>query len=204
MDHDTGFESATPSVVKSITQRDLLNSWLRLFARDERIPRQDEFRPERLTEELPDLVFLRVEQSPDGPRFLIENDGPRPANAHGSVGKGRYLDEYLGLSLGPSAVAIYQECCRRSRPLYSISMVSDIQGRPVDYERLLLPFSETDGVSSIIASLKTISESGSFEIRNLMRARQETPQYKVRAVIDRDLIHRRPGRKESGGAIELD
>ncbi len=28
------FESAQPSVVKSIKQRDLLNTWLRLYARD--------------------------------------------------------------------------------------------------------------------------------------------------------------------------
>ena len=33
------FESAQPSVVKSIKQRDLLNTWLRLYARDQSLPR---------------------------------------------------------------------------------------------------------------------------------------------------------------------
>jgi len=33
------FESATPSVVKSIKQRDLLNTWIRLHLRDQRLPR---------------------------------------------------------------------------------------------------------------------------------------------------------------------
>ena len=33
------FESAKPSVVKSIKQRDLLNTWLRLYARDGSLPR---------------------------------------------------------------------------------------------------------------------------------------------------------------------
>jgi hypothetical protein len=36
------FESANPTVVKSIKQRDLLNTWLRLYARDQRAPRMEE------------------------------------------------------------------------------------------------------------------------------------------------------------------
>jgi len=32
------FKSARPSVVKSIKQRDLLNTWLRLYAREQRMP----------------------------------------------------------------------------------------------------------------------------------------------------------------------
>lgn len=203
MNSGIDFETASPSVVKSIRQRDLLNAWLRLFARDERVPRRDEFRPERLGEELPDLVFLRVERGPGEPRFVIESDGTRPADAHGSAGRGRYLDEYLGPKLGPDAVTVYRECCLRARPAYTISMVDDVYGRPVDYERLLLPFSEGDGVNTIIASLKTISESGGFEIRNLMRAHQTAPAPKLRAIIDRDLVHRRPGRILPGDLIEL-
>ena len=35
------FESAKPSVVKSIKQRDLLNTWLRLYARKQSLPRID-------------------------------------------------------------------------------------------------------------------------------------------------------------------
>lgn len=207
MDPETSFkanfETVSPSIVKSIRQRDLLNAWLRLFTRNERVPRQDDFQPESMDEELPDLVFLRVERGSGAPRFVIESDGARPADAHGSAGKGRYLDEYLGPKLGPGAVMVYQECCRRARPAYTISMVDDVYGRPVDYERLLLPFSEGNGVDTIIASLKTISESGGFEIRNLMRANQTAPTTKLRAIIDRDLTHRKPGRIAPGDLIEL-
>jgi len=35
------FQSAQPSVVKSIKQRDLLNTWLRLYARDQSLPRMN-------------------------------------------------------------------------------------------------------------------------------------------------------------------
>lgn len=51
------FESANPTVVKSIKQRDLLNTWLRLYARERAIPRIGEYEPSRLAEELPDLVY---------------------------------------------------------------------------------------------------------------------------------------------------
>ena len=55
------FESANPSVVKSIKQRDLLNTWLRLFAREQLMPRIEEYQPARIEEELPDLVYYTVD-----------------------------------------------------------------------------------------------------------------------------------------------
>ena len=65
------FESANPSIVKSIKQRDLLNTWLRLYAREQSLPRIDEYKPERIEEEFPDLVFFNVE-SVQPPRLIIE------------------------------------------------------------------------------------------------------------------------------------
>ncbi len=63
------FDSANPSVVKSIKQRDLLNTWLRLYAREQRLPRVEEYQPERLADELPDLVYLTVESTQQPPRL---------------------------------------------------------------------------------------------------------------------------------------
>ena len=67
---------------------------------------------------------------------------------------------------------------------------------------MLLPFSDGDGVTDIVASLKTISEDGGFEIKNLLRG-SKLPIPKVRSVIDRDLFHRAPGRIPSGDVIEF-
>jgi hypothetical protein len=83
---------------------------------------------------------------------------------------------------------------KRALPVYTVSNVDDSYGRIVAYERLLLPFSDGHGVTHIIASLKTFSEDGGFEIRNLMRGNDSLPTQKLRAVIDRDLFHRAPGR----------
>lgn len=198
------FESAQPSIVKSIKQRDLLNTWLRLYARSQSLPRKEEYQPERIDDELPDLVFYSVDTGTQPPRVTIESNGTRMSTAYGDTGKGRYLDEYLGEKLAPIVMPVYHECIARRLPAYTISNIDDAHGRIVAYERMLLPFSEGDDVTHILASLKTISEDGSFEIRNLMRADDKLPVPKLRVIIDRDLFHRMPGRISSGDAIEFD
>jgi len=197
------FASADPSIVKSIKQRDLLNTWLRLFARDQALPRMDEYEPARIEDELPDLVFFTVDTSHAPPRLTIESDGTRMSSAYGNSGKGRYLDEYLGARLAPIVVPVYHQCIARRLPAYTIATIDDIYGRIVAYERLLLPFSDGGNVTHIIASLKTISEDGGFEIRNLMRGSDKLPVPKLRTIIDRDLFHRAPGRIPSGDVLEF-
>ena len=196
------FESANSSVVKSIKQRDLLNTWLRLYAREQQLPRIDEYQPSRLADELADLVYYTVENT-QPPRLTIQSDGTRISNAYGHTGKGKYLDEYIGARLVPVVVPVYHECIKRALPVYTISNIDDIYGRIVAYERLLLPFSEGSGVTHVIASLKTICEDGGFEIKNLMRGNDSLPTAKLRTVIDRDLFHRAPGRIPAGDVIEF-
>jgi hypothetical protein len=197
------FQSANPTIVKSIKQRDLLNTWLRLYARERRMPRMEEYHPDRLADELPDLVYYSVDTTLEPPRLTIQSNGTRMASAYGNTGKGRYLDDYLGVRLVPIVMPVYYECIRRALPVYTIANIDDIYGRIVAYERLLLPFSDGDEVTHVIASLKTISEDGGFEIRNLMRGNDTLPTPKLRCVIDRDLFHRAPGRIPSGDVIEF-
>ena len=196
------FESAHPSVVKSIKQRDLLNTWLRLYARDQSLPRMADYQPSRIEDELPDLVFYTVETS-EPPRLTIQSDGTRMSSAYGNTGKGRYLDDYLGTRLAPIVMPVYYECIARRLPAYTIANIDDIYRRIVAYERLLLPFSDGGDVTHVIASLKTISEDGGFEIKNLMRGNDKLPVPKLRAIIDRDLFHRAPGRIPSGDVVEF-
>jgi hypothetical protein len=197
------FESANPTIVKSIKQRDLLNTWLRLYAREQLIPRIEEYQPSRLADELPDLVYYTVDTAALPPRLTIQSDGTRMSSAYGNTGKGRYLDEYLGAKLAPIVMPVYHRCIGRALPVYTIAHIDDVYGRIVAYERLLLPFAEDGSVTHMIASLKTISEDGGFEIRNLMRGNDTLPTAKLRAVIDRDLFHRPPGRVAAGDVIEF-
>ena len=197
------FQSANPTIVKSIKQRDLLNTWLRLYARERLMPCIEEYQPSRLADELPDLVYYTVDSTQVPPRLTIQSDGTRMSSAYGNTGKGRYLDEYVGAKLAPIVMPVYYEAVQRGLPVYTISNIDDIYGRIVAYERLLLPFSDGGGVTHVIASLKTISEDGGFEIRNLMRGNDALPTPKLRVVIDRDLFHRAPGRIPAGDVIEF-
>jgi hypothetical protein len=197
------FESANPTIVKSIKQRDLLNTWLRLYDHARRPPRMDDYAPERLADELPDLVYYSIDSRRKPPRLTIESDGTRMSDAYGNTGRGKSLEDYIGPRLVPLVVPIYHACIERALPVYTISMIDDMYGRAVAYERLLLPFSDGGDVTHILASLKTISEDGGFEIRNLMRGSDKLPVSKLRAVIDRDLFHRRPGRITAGDMIEF-
>ncbi|MDZ4366808.1 MAG: hypothetical protein U0987_07265 [Afipia sp.] len=197
------FESASPAIVKSIKQRELLNCWLRIYARHDRLPKFEDYLPERIADEVDDLAYYTVHGAGETPRFTIDSDGTRMSSAYGTTGKGRYLDEYLGAKLEPIVMPIYYECVRQRLPVYTISKVSDLYGRKVDYERLLMPFSDGAGVNRILASLKTISDEGGFEIRNLMRANDVLPEYVLRSVIERDLFHKLPGRIAPGDTIEF-
>jgi len=197
------FASAAPSVVKSIRQRDLLNTWLRLYARGQMVPAIWEYQPARLEEELSDLIYYTVDISAPTPRLIIQSEGTRISRAYGQTGKGVLLDDYIGPRLAPFVMPIYYECVARGLPVYSVADVDDIYGRVVAYERLLLPFQSDGEVCHIIASLKTFCEDGGFEIKNLMRGNDALPRQKLRAVIDRDLFHRAPGRIAAADVVEF-
>ena len=130
------------------------------------MPRIEEYQLERLSEELPDLVHYTVDAAGQPPRLTIQSYGTRMSSAYGHTGKGRHLDGYLGPRLAPVVMPVYCECLKRALPVYTIAHIDDIYGRIVAYERLLMPFSEAGAVTHVIASLKTISEDGGFEINN--------------------------------------
>lgn len=197
------FASAAPSVVKSIRQRDLLNTWLRLYARQQASPAIWEYQPARLDEELSDLIYYTVDGSGPAPHLTIQSEGTRISSAYGHTGKGVLLHDYVGPRLAPFVMPIYHECVARGLPVYSVADVDDIYGRIVAYERLLLPFLTDGKVSHVIASVKTFCEDGGFEIKNLMRGNDALPRPRSRAVIDRDLFHRAPGRIATAELVEL-
>ncbi|MFZ5732531.1 MAG: hypothetical protein ACOY4O_07340 [Pseudomonadota bacterium] len=197
------FTIASPSIVKSIRQRDLLNAWLRLFAKDQRPPDYSSYRPDRFEEEMLDILQCTVEHIGSAPRIVIEADCARMFPAFGPSGKGQTLDDYVGPKTAPMIIPNYHECIRLQRPVYTASKLKDVDGRPVEYERLLLPFSDGTRVNRIVASLKAISEDGRFEIANLMRNDEAAPAVVVRSVIDRDLVPNIPGRNARAAEIEL-
>lgn len=191
------FEPSLPSVVKSIRQRDLLNAWLRLPKRDGGLPCFADHQPGQVADELIDMMVYEVRRDSGEPRFLIVHEGAHLLAAYGSALDGsapaqkRYLDVAIGPKRYQNVIASYLACVGRRRPIYSVAMVKDQDGKEVAYERLLLPFGDAGEVDHIVGSFKTISIEGGFKIRNLMSLSAETPVTVTRAVIDGNFVPRR-------------
>ena len=189
------FQSANPSVVRSIKQRDLLNTWLRALRKPHPLPVISDFKPDRIGDELADMMGYDVEGEGESARLRITQEGARLAATYGSdhldpdQRTNRYLDDAIGPERYASVVHSYRACLERRRPTYSISMVRDPDGKDVSYERLLLPFGNADAVEQIVGSYKAISIEGGFKINNLMGIRSKTtPVSVVNAVIDQDSV----------------
>jgi hypothetical protein len=202
------FESANPSVVRSIKQREFLNAWLRAAAKHRPLPLVDDFQPNRVGDELADMMGYDVIGQGDGARFLITQEGARLTATYGNdhVDPARRTNRYLDDAIGPeryaNVVATYRACLKHKRPAYSISTVQDADNKDVSYERLLLPFGRGDAVEQIVGSYKSISIEGGFKINNLMGLRPKSvPVILVRAIIDRDFA---PNRVSSDEVVELD
>ncbi len=200
------FESASPSIVRSVKQRDLLNTWLRLRARSGTPPAITGFHPARLEDELKDIVYYDVHREEAGWRFVIASQGSRLSQAYGTTGRnniGTDLRDYVGPGLVDLVLPIYEACASKTLPIYSISLMDDTQGRSVAYERLLMPFAGDGEVNHIIASLKTISDDGKFEIDNLLRRADKPPEFRLRAVIDQDLVPGQVAREARGPSCDF-
>jgi hypothetical protein len=189
------FESANPSVVRSIRQRDLLQAWIRLFAAQGRAPRFDDYNPDRLDDELPELMYYDVDHHGSLPRFKIAHEGQRFRDVFGVTGIGQYLDQLEGFVLTEATQNLYREACLRRLPAYSITLVQDSAGRPVNWERLLLPFCEGERATVLMASLKPVSTEGGFESGRLMASNQAKRHYEVYAIIDQGLVAGRAPRR---------
>jgi hypothetical protein len=190
------FCSANPSVVRSVKQRDLLNAWLRAAGKGRALPLLADYRPDRVADELADMMGYDVMGEGCDARFLITQEGARLAATYGSdhidpdKRTNRYLDDAIGPQRYAHVVPSYLACLVHRRPTYSISMVQDADGKDVSYERLLLPFGGAAKVEQIVGSFKAISFEGGFKINNLLGLRSKaTPVSVVNAVIDLEFVH---------------
>jgi hypothetical protein len=206
------FESSDPSVIRSIKQRELLNTWLRAAARHRPLPLIGNFQPNRFGEELADMMGFDVRGVGDSARFLITQEGVRLTATYGNEHidpdkrTNRYLDDAIGPERYANVIELYRACVTHGRPAYSISTVQDADGKDVSYERLLLPFGSSSDVEQIVGSYKSISIEGGFKINNLMGLKPKAlPVILIRAIIDREFVPSRADRRLSDDdVIELD
>lgn len=182
-------------MVKSITQRVLLNAWLRAARKPDALPKLSDFHTEGSADERADMMGFDVVGSGEDARFLITQEGVRLTTAYGNEHvdprqrTNRYLDEAIGPERYAGVILSYRACLTRKHPTYTVAEVTDADGKDVSYERLLLPFGRGDTVEHIIGSYKAISIEGGFRLHNLMGVTPKSvPVVTVRAVIDRRFV----------------
>jgi hypothetical protein len=195
---DNQFQSANPSIVKSIRQRELLNAWLRALRKPKPLPSLLDFKPDRINDdELADMMGFNVEGDGETARYVITHEGTRLTATYGNdhvdpaERTNRYLDDAIGPDRYGRVVPSYRACIALKRPTYSVAMVRDPDGKDVSYERLLLPFGPNERVEQIVGSYKAISFDGGFKVNNLMGLKPNSiPVVVINAVIDQNIARR--------------
>jgi len=205
------FDSANPSVIRSVKQRDLFNAWLRVLGKGRTLPLLGDYQPDRIADELADMMGFDVQGHGSDARFLITQEGARLTATYGNEHidpdkrTNRYLDDAIGPARYGRVVPSYRACLAHKRPTYSVSTLQDADGKDVSYERLLLPFGSGADVEQIVGSYKAISIEGGFKINNLMGVRSKvTPVSIINAIIDRDFVRPPASARASDDVIELD
>jgi hypothetical protein len=204
------FKSASPSVIRSVKQRDLLNAWLRAFDKRGALPCLEDYRPDRIADELADMMGFDVIGAGDQARFLITQEGARLTATYGNEHvdpdkrTNRYLDDAIGPQRYARVLPSYLACLAHRRPTYSVCMVQDADGKDVSYERLLLPFGNDDAVEQIAGSYKAISIEGGFKVRDLMGVSSKpAPENIINAVIDQNMCVSKSRHATAHDLIEL-
>jgi hypothetical protein len=172
------FMNSRPDIVRSATQRWLLQTWNRLRGA-RRLPLWQNVEIGEFAAVSGSLSFSDVVSEGGSTRFRVRFHGPRVGETYGSADcHGKFLDEILPASYLSSALATYQQVIDARLPVYTVADMRDRSGRIVHYERLLLPFSRQGlEVEGILVSLETVSPEGDFEHRDLMLSPSKPPAF---------------------------
>jgi hypothetical protein len=177
------YNSSSVDVVRSIRQRWLFGLWNR--ARSENlIPHWSSLQVSDLASCFDYLNFIKVFQLYETVRYQVLGHGQQIGLMFGSGDcTGKFLDEVIP-ELGLSAnLEPYSQVVDHKLPVYTRSNTHDAGGTPVEYERLLLPFSETPGrVTHIIGMLEPTSTEGLFDRKNLF-ASNIPDQFTIKAIL---------------------
>ena len=138
------------SPITDLRLREALDYW-QAKAAGRALPGRSDIDPIEIPKLLPDLMLVDV--LADG-RYRYRLIGTENAEAHGLNATGRYLDEVLpGPEYKAHVLALYDECVRTCRPLYSESLfMSPRQRTPERHTKVLfLPLAEAgDSVNMVL------------------------------------------------------
>jgi hypothetical protein len=177
------FTASRPDIVRSVRHRWLLNYWQRLRGRQP-VPAWSALDPDELSRMVDNMQFCDIVDDGGRMRFVVRFCGARIVQAYGECND-EYFDEKLPPLLRDQVIAIYRHTAQTRKPVYTVCTVPDRDGKPVDFERLLLPFArDSINVDRVLAMLEWVSIEGGYESRQLLRSQAQTPVYSVCAAIE--------------------
>jgi hypothetical protein len=172
------FSNSQPDVIRSVRHRWLVNYWVRLRGNG-KVPLWSALEVNDLSRMVENMQFCDVVANGDGIRFLVRFCGARIVQTYGECDD-QFLDEKLPPLLRDATIAVYSKAVSAGEPVYTICRVPDNHSKPMDFERLLLPFAR-DGktVDRVLTMLEWVSVEGGFESKRLLRSQAQTPVYSV-------------------------
>jgi hypothetical protein len=175
------YDRCPHDIVKSVQQRWLLACWSRSRG-DAPLPLSSEFALDKIEECRDDLSVIDVMPGEGFDRFRIFDHGKNVGAMFAGQCAGKLLKETLPDSARTHTLETYEHAARSRKPVYTVSQVADAGGRPILYERLLLPLGGIEGrVVRILALLETISTEGMIDRQSLLTGPQCGNRYIVRA-----------------------
>ena len=177
------FDRADAGVIRAAELRSLYNFWQeRRGGRSQ--PDRASFLPEELAPWWPDLIIYDVVPFSAGPRFRFRLQGTRVVQSDGADFTGRYLDEVMLPPFRIGMLAAYQRSVSERAPVYTVRDCHDRSGRPVVFERLILPLGP-DGArpTQLLTCLLAHAYGAYFERHGISRDDDHPPEFLVRAII---------------------
>ena len=162
------YDSKPAGVIRSIRQRWLFGLWDRARSGAD-IPHWSKLQASDLASCFDCLNFIKAFHLNGALRFQLLAHGQQIGVMFGKAScAGKFLDEVIPKSGLQANLESYNQAVQLKTPIYTTSNATAVDGMPVVYERLLLPFSESrDQVTHIIGMLEPMSTEGKFDRRNL-------------------------------------
>ena len=193
-----GFASADPSVVRAVRQRELLNAWLRARGGRHGLPRRSDYQPDRIADELVDMMEFEVHGEGEQARFLITQEGARLTKTYGSEHvepakrTNRWLDDAIGAERYALVYVSTAPASRTSDPRFRFPWCRTPTARTSPMSGCCCRSAAAAGSSRSSAPTRAISIEGGFKIRNLMGLRPKGRARDPGQGDDRSGFRRRP------------
>jgi hypothetical protein len=147
------FRFIAPDVIRSPSQRALLDQWDQLAA-GRPFPAFAELRPDPAIHDPRQLVAWAVEGEGRLRKFRAMYQGENVAEAFNSAWAGKTMEQVVSMSLRRITLRPAKVCAQSGCAVYMVFSTIDANNRQVDCERLLLPFGSGVTVEHLLASLQ--------------------------------------------------